>query len=119
MLNIKTSLLFLTASLFAQTPPIPPAVPVQVPLNLTREENLELENFRLKLKILQSDISNNYKDLQTQVNDYQKNTLANHPGAKYQLNLATLNWEQIPESPKPVEKPKSPEVAKPTTKEKK
>lgn len=96
------------------TPPVAP--PVTIPLVLSHEESVELENFQLKLKVIQIDISDKYKDLQGEVNKYQEDVLKNHPGVKYQLNMGNLTWQPIPPPPAP---PKPTETPKPEAKAKK
>lgn len=111
MIRIHTSIaaIALSGILSAQVPaPTPP--PAATPLVLSHEESLELENFQLKLKVIQQDISDKYKELQGEVNKYQMDVLKNHPDSKYQLNMGNLTWQPIPPPPPPVKAPEAPKV---------
>lgn len=82
-----------------QTPPPHNAPPA--PLDLSHEESLELENYQLKVKIIQMNAQKEYDLLTPQVQAYQTKVLAAHPDAKYRLDMGTLSWLPLPAPPPP------------------
>lgn len=93
-------------------PPEPTKPAAEVPLILTQLEQLQQVNMQLRAalatvtgQLAQANYQLTMSELGQSADAYERQTLAAHPGAKYQLSRKGLMWEKLPEPAAPKTNP--------------
>lgn len=101
---LSAVLICMASVLHGAAPEAKPAA--EVPLILTPLEQLQQENMQLRAQLAtvnaqlaQATYQATMIQLGQSADTYERQTLAAHPGAKYQLSRKGLSWEKVPAEP--------------------